>query len=465
MKIGQVLKESNDIGQVIEDKLGLQAVIVGENDSTITLHSLIVGKQKQGQGLGSVAMEMLTDYADKKQKRIVLTPGVKDSQGGTTSRSRLVKFYKRFGFVESKGRNIDYAIGAGKMYREPKLKESAWMPIRLMMMEGGWASTATQGTVITPTIVKTALTTMKQFESDFNAWLSTMDIPEIRIGQPTGSTAYHDVDEEDKVYGDIDLQMIAPELEEGKSQSQFSGFWNKLADQFIALHNPDYFHPTENTTGHPIVKVGKDKYVQVDFMWHPERLANWGAARVTPERGIKGLLTGNMFSVFGEIMNMSVQHAGVQVKLSDNEIVPFSKRKGTELVTVTDEPTTYILDTFKWLARRAGVEDPIIDERLEQNPGIDIKNVKISSLVLGVKGFAASLELSHMYGHGDLTAFANEEDFMEKFITRYTMKAQTDIDGSKRDKATTPDAVERAEADRQKIRDGLALVMKMFEAN
>lgn len=288
-------------------------------------------------------------------------------------------------------------------------------------------------------------------------------IAPIKIGRPIGSTAYHNIDSDDKVYGDIDLQMIAPEIEEGKSISQFSSFWNKLVDQFIETNKPDYFHPTENTTGHPIVKVKEDQYVQVDFMWHPERLADWGAARVTPERGIKGLLTGNMFSVFGEIMNMSIQHAGVQLKLSNNKIVPFNKRKDTELITVTDNPSTYILDTFKWLATRQKIANPKIDDKLKKNPGIDVNNVKINNLVQGIKGFAKSLELNNMFGHGDLVSFANYEDFMEKFIARYIEKAQTDINSTKRNKAETADAKARAEEDRQKIRDGLELVLKMIE--
>jgi hypothetical protein len=331
------------------------------------------------------------------------------------------------------------------------------------IIEGGWASTATQSTVITPAVVKTTLGVMKRFETEFNAWLKNINIPSIKIGRPTGSTAYHNIDPDDKIYGDIDLQMIAPEIEEGKSPSQFSSFWNKLADSFIESQKPNYLHPTENTTGHPIVKVGKDQYVQVDFMWHPERLASWGAARVTPERGIKGLLTGNMFSVFGEIMNMSIQHAGVQLKLSNNQIVPYSKKKDTTLVTVTDNPKTYMLDTFNWLADRQGIKAPTIDEDLANNAGIDIDSVKISSLVRGVKGFAKSLEKNKMFGKGDLSNFSSYDDFMNKFIARYKEKAQTDIEGAKRSKAETPDAIARAEMDRKKIRDGLSLVMKMFE--
>ena len=36
-----------------------------------------------------------------------------------TSQARLKKFYKKFGFVENKGRNKDFEISE-LMYREPK---------------------------------------------------------------------------------------------------------------------------------------------------------------------------------------------------------------------------------------------------------------------------------------------------------------------------------------------------------
>jgi GNAT superfamily N-acetyltransferase len=116
------IHESNatDIGEKIKNSLGLQQFYVFERGDTIEVSSLIVGKENQGKGLGSKAMQQLIDYADSNNKRITLTPGSKDKTHGTTSRARLVQFYKSLGFKESKGRNLDYAIGAGKMYRDPK---------------------------------------------------------------------------------------------------------------------------------------------------------------------------------------------------------------------------------------------------------------------------------------------------------------------------------------------------------
>lgn len=132
MRAKEFINESS-IGDQIQSQLGLKAFYVYERGDDIVLDSLIVGKDKQGQGLGSKAMNMLTDYADQHGKRIILTPGSQDKTHGTTSRNRLVRFYKQFGFKENKGRTIDYEIGAGKMYREPKLNE---MPLPVDWEEG-----------------------------------------------------------------------------------------------------------------------------------------------------------------------------------------------------------------------------------------------------------------------------------------------------------------------------------------
>ena len=172
------------------------------------------------------------------------------------------------------------------------------MKIRDIIREGGWDTTLTQGTVLKPAVVGVALNVVDQFVQDFNKFLKTQNTGPVRRGRPTGSSAYHEQDTEqdpDKVYGDIDLQMIAPEVE-GVTYGQFTGYWNKLADDFVKGGQAPYVDTSESKPGHPIFQIGKDSYVQVDFMWHPERLEQWGATRVTPEHGVKGLLTGNMYS-------------------------------------------------------------------------------------------------------------------------------------------------------------------------
>ena len=333
------------------------------------------------------------------------------------------------------------------------------------LFEGGWDTTLTQGTVLKPATVGRALKVLDQFVFDFNKYLEPKGLGPVKRGRPTGSSAYHEQDsaeDPDKIYGDIDLQMIAPPLE-GKSYGQYATFWNSLADEFVKTGGAPYVDTSESKPGHPIVKIGDSDYVQIDFMWHEAKMADWGATRVTPERGVKGLLSGNMYSVTGEIMDMSIQHAGVQLKVIDNQRVPFSKQKDTKTVTVTTNPKTWIYDIFKYQANQMGLSNPAIDSLLKANPGTNIDNVKIGVMANGIKGLAKSFEANNMFGKGDLAKFSSAGDFLAQWINRYEEKAMLDVNAKKRDKAATPEAKARAESDRQKVLSGLEMVKGLFQ--
>ena len=105
----------------LKTKHGLKQLWLYDNgNNIIDLSAIHVDKADQRQGAGTGAMNDLIDYADTHELTIVLVPGVRDTGHGTTSRSRLVKFYKRFGFIENKGRRMDFVIGGGKMVRYPQ---------------------------------------------------------------------------------------------------------------------------------------------------------------------------------------------------------------------------------------------------------------------------------------------------------------------------------------------------------
>jgi len=93
--------------------LGLFRFELGMNDQgDIELEYLQVLQRDQGQGKGTDAMRRLCAYADKWNKRILLTPSEKSTATGTTSRSRLVKFYRQFGFELNRGRDRDFTTRA-----------------------------------------------------------------------------------------------------------------------------------------------------------------------------------------------------------------------------------------------------------------------------------------------------------------------------------------------------------------
>lgn len=91
------------------------------SNGDLELEHIAVPTGRQGQGQGSAAMADLTAYADAAGKRLVLTPESRDDGQGSTPRNRLVRFYKRHGFVENKGRARDFSTTAG-MIREPRTR-------------------------------------------------------------------------------------------------------------------------------------------------------------------------------------------------------------------------------------------------------------------------------------------------------------------------------------------------------
>lgn len=114
-----LVKEVQTLASTLKEELGLRdlSIYLSGNDD-LKINMIAVPKGSLGEGRGSRAMQRIVDFADAKNLRTKLTTGVKDDGFGTTSRSRLIKFYKRFGFVENKGRNKDFSI-TENMYRLP----------------------------------------------------------------------------------------------------------------------------------------------------------------------------------------------------------------------------------------------------------------------------------------------------------------------------------------------------------
>lgn len=109
----------------LEQKYNLKSLFLADmgKRNAIELHSIIVNKEEQGSGTGSKVMQEIIAYADDNGKIVVLDPGLLDKQHGTTSQSRLRKFYKRFGFIDNKGRNKNYEF-RNLMIRYPQSNES-----------------------------------------------------------------------------------------------------------------------------------------------------------------------------------------------------------------------------------------------------------------------------------------------------------------------------------------------------
>jgi len=97
---------------------GLNIYAYDNGKNVITLSTLRVPKENRNEGIGTSFMEELCAYADRTRKDIELNLGDKE-KGETTSKNRLIDFYKRFGFVRNSGRTTDYARSC-QMYRKSR---------------------------------------------------------------------------------------------------------------------------------------------------------------------------------------------------------------------------------------------------------------------------------------------------------------------------------------------------------
>ena len=105
----------NVVAPLKEKGLTLDIYESKNNPNKLVLSKIEVPKELRKSGVGSNAMQELTGFADKQNKTITLSPS---TDFGGSSVSRLKDFYKRFGFVENKGRYKDYSISES-MYRLP----------------------------------------------------------------------------------------------------------------------------------------------------------------------------------------------------------------------------------------------------------------------------------------------------------------------------------------------------------
>jgi len=334
--------------------------------------------------------------------------------------------------------------------------------VNAILNEGGLASTLTQQTVITPRTIATVEPLIMQFLDQYNEYAKTKNLPPAKFGSFLGSTAHYKEDLKDPNvdnihYGDIDIQVEVPLYEETPQKNQTQ--WYNVFKQFIDEAQPQNISPTSEG-GKPIINIGGEDWVQVDLIIHQSHLLEWGRYRATPERGLKGMLYGNLISVLGDCLNLSIQHNGVQFKSKEGKRQPFASTRGQfELHTVSTNPRTFILDILKY---EAGTDAIVAtaDPLLKANPGINTEDVKAEYLIKGIKGLVKSFDRNGMLGKGNLSEYQTPEDFLNKFWELYTDKIDVTLNATKWDKAP-PEKVAQAHA---KIKGDLAKVKKIFQS-
>jgi len=313
------------------------------------------------------------------------------------------------------------------------------------LSEGGWASTLTQNTKITPLLVASVVIALERFEKELNKYLETQNMPPFEMGNPAGSTTYWQRDlkqNPSREYGDIDVNIFIPQLE-GMTPNANA---QQYRDAIIEFCKTSTTFKTDNGNN-IIVKLGED-YVQVDLIIAFSHNKEWTRA-LAPAYNVKGVLCNSLYSSMAEALNLSMGGGhGVQVKLQNGKPVPFKTMKNVELVTITNNPHTWAADILRFFGGQK------VAPLLRDNPGMK-DEVRVEDIVNSIKGLAQSLELNGFY---------NAKTLLHNIAEIYRGKIQKAIDSSKYDKAATQMAILKAKQTKEMLASKMEPIASMLES-
>jgi hypothetical protein len=310
----------------------------------------------------------------------------------------------------------------------------------LDLAEGGWASTATQNTKITPAIIDEAVGILKEFETEFNQWQAQKGLDvEIKMGRPVGSGTYYKRDlaqDPEREYGDVDV-MCYIHGREGTGAARRTAEYAAAVEEFTQGHSK---YSTSNGTN--VIMDTSAGPVQVDLIYTYHEHANW-ARMLAPEYRVKGVINTSLVSSLAEVLNLSIGVQGVQVKTRAGRPVSFRQSKDTELATVSLDPENWGADIYAYYYELANGTKPKIPANLSKHGGLKDEQ-RISDIVLTIKALATDMEQAKLLGAGALDHIANKQDMMQQIARVLDAKFEKVINSSKFDKAATPAAVEKA---------------------
>lgn len=333
-----------------------------------------------------------------------------------------------------------------------------------LLIEGGWASSLTQDTKLTPEVVRECVGLYDRFVSDFNRFLKSKDEPEVEAGEPIGSAHYYERDAKetpDKEYGDVDILFYIPRIE-GITDNANKNKYKELIKEFLSSRDDIQ---TENGN-FLIFKLADGGYAQIDLVMAYSDSKAWAKGRMTPERGLKGAIGGTLYSALAEVLDLSINISGVEAKVKDGMPVSFRRTKVDRTDTVSRDISNFGIDICRYYFKTLTGEDPKkmrISPSLKKNPGMDQQNVRNQDIALMVKGIGETLELNGLFGKGNLSDIDSYSDFINQVSQVYREKMITGIESSKFEKAASPEGIRKAKEAKEKLTKGMELVLQYLK--
>lgn len=312
---------------------------------------------------------------------------------------------------------------------------------------GGWATTKTQGTKITPAVLQEAIQVLENIFADFNQWAQAHGVAPLKVVGPGGSGVYFKKDLEEnpeKAYGDVDILVMYP-LDEPQGRRVEIDTLKKYNGLFLQW-SAESTRPDLDTEETEAISEGNlklvinltDGPVQVDVIPTFTYSADWAKARYTPIRGIKGFVVGFLYQSFGNAIGVSVTDRGVVAKIKAGELVSPAFRKDVEEKIVTRDFNRFLVHLAEFTDEFTRGEKRAVqlDQYLEQHPGIDVTDLSLEQICNGILGFARTLEQNGTF-ELPKSKYQNSQEFLQEVVKIYKTKMDKHTSSSKYDKAQT----------------------------
>jgi len=346
------------------------------------------------------------------------------------------------------------------------------------LFEGGWATTKTQGTTITPDVIKSVVDIMNRISEGFNSHLKELELPSLDFLKPIGSGTWWEEDlknQPNKTYGDVDYMVAYPTLKlTAKKEREDEIATIKLyntellmwleADKITGVDIKETKAVSSDSSLKLVAEVtmpnGKLGYVQVDMVVTHKEYQEWAVFRMTPIQNVKGFVLGNLYSSFGEVLDLSIQARGVRAKFEGEVMKPYSKRSGVEERMISSDAQTFMKDICQFFWQQSGTEWPFKDTPIEKWKGMDPKSPRFEDLCEGIKLAAQTLRVLDEFG--TTIKYKSEIDLLKAVIDKYTEKMMATYNSSKFEKAQSPAAIAAMEKIRSYCIEYIDLAKKLL---
>jgi len=306
----------------------------------------------------------------------------------------------------------------------------------MILSEGGLKLPPAQRRDLTPGIVREAAAIYRDFMAGFNGWLQSRGKQPLDPVRPTGSSTHAErdiVDRPTATYGDIDYLVSVPVdyrsedlSDRRKEEAAAVREYTELLTEYLTSARPPMVDVDLTVAGNPmmiIVKLPSGGLVQVDTVVTHPSYTEWMKGRYTPEHGIKGYVTGNLYKALGDYLTLTIGTEGVLARLKDGQRVSSRVRSGVAYRNISTDFRTFLKDIADYIIDR---DDYDIDPLLQQHPGLDPDAPSISDLATGIVGLARTLESAGLESAADMLG-SIYAGFVEGLDENVGRKAARDI--------------------------------------